>query len=131
VIDKLRVLRKAASPNETGGVLLGIVDHARKRIEVVVGLPAAPDSTGTPNSFERGVHDLRESIDEARHKTMDQIVYIGEWHTHPDGASADPSPVDNDQLVGLRGAMLGQQRPIVMLIVGADETNLILGGNEL
>ncbi len=131
VIDKLRMCRTTASPNETGGVLLGIVDHGRRSIEVVVGLPAAPDSTGTPNSFERGVHDLREVIDQARQKTMDQIVYIGEWHTHPDGARVDPSPVDNDQLEGLRSAMLGQQRPIVMLIVGAGETNLILGGDDL
>ena len=131
VIGKLRVHRSAASPNETGGALLGVVDHARKRIEVVVGLPEAPDSNGTPNSFERGVHDLREAIDQARHKTMNQIVYIGEWHTHPDGARVDPSPVDNDQLQSLRNDMLGQQRPIVMLIVGGDNTNLILRGDDL
>ncbi len=131
LLCKLREHRSAASPNETGGVLLGIVDHARKRIEVVAGLPATMDSVGTPNSFERGVRDLREMIDHARHKTMDQIVYIGEWHTHPDGARVDPSPVDNEQLEGLRNAMLGQQRPIVMLIVGRDDANLILGGSDL
>ena len=131
VIGKLREYRSSASPNETGGVLLGIVDHARKRIEVVVGLPAAPDSTGTPNSFDRGVHNLREMIDQARSKTMDQIVYIGEWHTHPDGARVDPSPVDTEQLRDLRAAMLGQQRPILMLIVGGDDINLILGGDIL
>ncbi|MGH1356540.1 MAG: ThiF family adenylyltransferase [Thalassovita sp.] len=131
VIGELSERRSVASPNETGGVLLGIVDHARKRIEVVAGLPATPDSIGTPSSFERGVRDLREMIDQARHKTMDQIVYIGEWHTHPDGASVDPSPVDNDQLKGLRSAMRGQQRPIVMLIVGAVDANLILGGGNI
>lgn len=129
VIDKLRGRRRAACPNETGGVLLGVVDHSRKRIEVVVGLQAASDSSGTPSSFERGVHDLREMIDQARHKTMNQIVYIGEWHTHPDGACVDPSPVDKEQLDGLRSAMLGQQRPIAMLIIGADEANLVLGGS--
>lgn len=131
LIGKLREHRNAASPNETGGVLLGIVDHTRKRIEVVSGLPATTDSVGTPNSFERGVRDLREMIDHARHKTMDQIVYIGEWHTHPDGARVDPSSVDKEQLEGLRSAMLGQQRPTVMLIVGADDANLILGGSDL
>lgn len=126
VIETLRCYRKDANPNETGGVLLGIVDHSRKRIEVVVGLSASPDSTGTPNSFVRGVHDLREAIDRTRTLTMDQIVYIGEWHTHPDNTRVDPSPVDAQQLSSLRSAMIGQQRPVVMLIIGDTNSNLIV-----
>jgi integrative and conjugative element protein (TIGR02256 family) len=126
VVDTLRDYRTSAHPDETGGVLLGIVDHSRKRIEVVVGLPASLDSAGTPNSFERGVHDLRAAIDHTRSITMDQIVYIGEWHTHPDNTRVDPSPIDAKQLMGLRTAMSGQQRPVVMLIVGDNDSNLIV-----
>lgn len=60
----LQELRGNAAPNETGGVLLGIVDHSRRRIEVVVGLPAPTDSVGTPTHFERGVRRLREQIED-------------------------------------------------------------------
>ncbi|WP_411975064.1 ThiF family adenylyltransferase [Sulfitobacter faviae] len=121
VHQQLRELRATALPNETGGVLLGVVDHRRKRIEVSLGLPAPDDSYGTPRAFERGVRGLSEAVDEARGKVMHQITYLGEWHTHPDGAAADPSPVDRKQMDALASDLATEERPAVMIIVGADE----------
>ena len=52
---------------------------------------------------------------------MHQITYLGEWHTHPDGAAADPSPVDRKQMDELAADLATEERPAVMIIVGAGE----------
>jgi len=130
VVEQLRAHRLTAAPNETGGVLLGIVDYARQRIEVSIGLPAPADSQASPSSFERGVRGLRDVIDHARSATMYQLSYIGEWHTHPDNTCTDPSPVDCELLTRLRMEMKGEQRPAIMLIVGQSDSNLIITGSS-
>lgn len=124
VRKQLEALREKALPNETGGVLLGIVDHQRQRIEVSLGLPAPRDSRGSPWEFERGVHDLAEVVEAARAKVMHQLTYIGEWHTHPEGASADPSPIDRKQLDELAADLASEERPGIMAIVGSSDIRL-------
>jgi integrative and conjugative element protein (TIGR02256 family) len=52
---------------------------------------------------------------------MYQVTYIGEWHTHPDGAAAKPSPIDRKQLDTLAADLASEERPAVLIIVGADE----------
>lgn len=118
VAQRLQNLREAHLPSETGGILLGVVDHAQKRIEISMGLEAPPDSSGSPSSFERGVQGTIDSIAEARARTMHQLTYIGEWHSHPRGAQTAPSLTDGAQLVLLREELLAEQRPPVMVIVG-------------
>ncbi|SIS64744.1 hypothetical protein SAMN05878426_102636 [Phaeovulum vinaykumarii] len=79
---RLQLLRDSLGPNETGGALLGIVDHSRKRIEIVSGLRAPVDSVSGRTGFERGIRGLRVQIDKACEKVMHQVTYIGEWHNH-------------------------------------------------
>ncbi len=123
VTRRLRDLRDASLPDETGGILLGVVDHSRRRIEVAEGLGAPPDSAGTPVSFERGVQGTLDSIADARERTMHQLSYIGEWHSHPRGARTSPSMIDAAQLLALRDELLAEQRPPVMIIVGDSGSN--------
>ncbi|MYA88716.1 MAG: hypothetical protein F4X97_09750 [Boseongicola sp. SB0662_bin_57] len=123
VARRLQDLRQASLPDETGGILLGVVDHSRCRIEVAMGLGAPPDSAGTPASFERGVQDTLDSIADARERTMHQLSYVGEWHSHPRGARTVPSVIDAAQLLALRDELLAEQRPPVMVIVGDRGSN--------
>lgn len=126
---RLRATRGAALPNETGGVLLGIVDYVRKRIEVALALPAPPDSQHAPTEFLRGVEDLQSSIDLVSKRVMHQLTYIGEWHSHPRGAFATPSSVDRGQLMDLAENLVSENRPGVMVIVGEHETRMFGQGN--
>ncbi|GAB5449351.1 MAG: hypothetical protein Gyms2KO_42240 [Gymnodinialimonas sp.] len=123
VARKLQDFREAHLPSETGGILLGVVDHAQKRIEISMGLEAPPDSSGSTSSFERGIQGTIDSIAEARARTMHQLTYIGEWHSHPRGARTAPSLTDAAQLVMLREELKAEQRPPVMVIVGDSGSN--------
>jgi integrative and conjugative element protein (TIGR02256 family) len=121
---RLRSSRGKALPNETGGVLLGIVDHKRKRIEIALTLAPSTDSTFSPAEFTRGIQNLRESIDRVSDRVMHQLTYVGEWHSHPKGASATPSTIDHVQLNELANDLISEGRPGVMVIVGEHETRI-------
>lgn len=125
---RLRSARTAALPNETGGVLLGVVDHKRKRIEISISLLPPTDSACSPTDFLRGVRDLRNSIDRVTDRVMHQLTYVGEWHSHPKGATAFPSSIDYKQLDALASDLAPENRPGVMVIVGEQESRIHVRG---
>ena len=54
LLGEMRTDREKALPNETGGVLIGAYDIARKRVYVVCQVKAPDDSISSPTSFIRG-----------------------------------------------------------------------------
>lgn len=120
--------RSAALPDETGGPLMGMIDFERRRIDVVGALPPPDDSIGTTSSFTRGVSKLRMDIESAATRTGNQIRYIGEWHSHPDGVSSAPSRTDLAQIRQLKAAMEIEGLPAISLIVSASDLTALIGG---
>lgn len=82
-----------AKRNETGGVFIGYCNHKTKMIYVVDSISAPKDSKATSIHFMRGIDGLPEEIKSIRDCSGEQIGYIGEWHTHPDGPN-ELSPQD-------------------------------------
>lgn len=123
---KLRSIRKSALPSETGGVLLGYHDFNEGRIFVVDALPAPPDSLGTPVGFRRGVEGLAGHLDAIRERTGGQVSYLGEWHSHPDSAKANPSRHDIRQLLYLGVILREDGLPGLQLIVADDDEQWLL-----
>lgn len=123
LVAQLRQERQKQLPSETGGVLLGIVDFEGRAIHVAHALTAPPDSQGSAAGFERGVQGLESGIEEACKTVMHQIRYVGEWHSHPKGATAAPSKTDIGQMCWLSVGLVSEGCPAVVLIVGEkDET---------
>lgn len=120
ILRKLRDLRNAALPNETGGVLLGYPDHLRKVLYVVDTLPSPPDSEEWPRSYIRGCDGLKETVDEIACRTGGVVAYLGEWHSHPDESACEPSPADLEFLAWLTEHMFLDGMPALMTIVGED-----------
>ena len=114
-------------PCETGGALLGLIDIEARRIDVVDALSAPPDSIGTPESFVRGIDGLRPVVEIVIARSMGQIRYVGEWHSHPDGSSTRPSLIDIEQIAWLAGTLSQDGFPGLMLIIAEDSTNPIIG----
>lgn len=124
---KLRLLRAASLPSETGGVLLGYYDLNEGAVVVVDALAAPADSRSSPASFERGIQGLKDAVAEVARRTAGIVGYIGEWHSHPPGHSAQPSRDDWYQLVYLALGMADDGLPAVSLIVGETDFSVLQG----
>jgi hypothetical protein len=120
LLANLAALRRRKLPHETGGVLLGIADMSSKSVHIAHALPEPEDSQATQTGFERGVVGLLETINQAVAASMYQLRYVGEWHSHPDRASAMPSAVDLVQLAWLGQELEKEGLPGLMAIAAQD-----------
>lgn len=128
-IVKRRILsmRGERLNNETGGILLGIVDRITKRIDLVDAWPEPEDSLGKPSEFKRGIKRLIPDIKKACEATLDQIRYVGEWHSHPKNCATNPSLTDLKQIVGLTGELAMDGCPSLMIIAGDRGLSCLIG----
>ena len=123
----MRLLRAQAAPDETGGILLGSYDLIRNQLHIVAALAAPADSRQSPTYFVRGTKDLKPLVDAVSAATAGRLGYVGEWHSHPDGAAARPSQ-DDEQVFTYLDSHLGPGgAPYAMMICGAREAWLRAG----
>lgn len=126
VLARMRELRKAALPNETGGVLLGYFDMKLMRLYVVDSLPAPSDSKEERAGYIRGSEGVVEAVNAAQARTANIVSYIGEWHSHPPRASTFPSSDDMHLLSYLATSLQHDGLPALMLIVGDTEVSFLM-----
>ena len=126
VESQLRKMRIMKLPCETGGALMGIVDVPNKRLEILHALPAPPDSKESRNEFLRGTEGLTDIVTESMARTLDQIRYVGEWHSHPLGCNSRPSCIDMRQLAELSATLSMDGCPGVQLIVGETDISVAI-----
>ena len=126
LLGEMRTDRESALPNETGGVLIGAYDIARKCVYVVYQVKAPEDSISSPTSFIRGCANLPECLKYIHETTLDNLTYIGEWHSHP---SANTQRSTDD--VKLPKAIINYNRenclPGCMMILGSNNFSIFIG----
>ena len=93
----------------------------KSRIDIVEAWPAPPDSKGSEAEFTRGTKGLRASVEQAIGRTLEQVRYVGEWHSHPRRARTTPSSIDLDQLGWLTATLSMDGCPGLLLIAGDRE----------
>ena len=123
-------MRAARLPEETGGVLTGIVDIPARRIQLVDAAPAPPDSKASVCGFERGTSGVQEYLKRVYEQTRGQVRYVGEWHSHPPHVPAIPSPTDRSQLDWLATLFDMDTLPALMLIASDDCISIILANQR-
>ena len=119
VVQAIRSDRKRHLPNESGGVLIGAWDTSRRLIYVVEHIEAPPDSIREHDSFMRGCTGLRQRIETISDRTLGQLGYIGEWHSHPSNSS-EPSERDRTLFQWLSDHQWSDGLPAVMAIVATN-----------
>lgn len=122
----IMAMRQAKLPNETGGILFGVIDIPAKNIHIVDAGAAPPDSKETATGFTRGTVGVQEHIDGVSDRTRGQVRYVGEWHSHPPRASANPSMTDFVQIDWLATLFDMDTLPALMLIAGDTNASVIL-----
>lgn len=125
LIRLIQDLRENHLPNETGGLLFGLVDVPAKEINLIHASPAPPDSQELSDEFERGIQGVIELIDDIQHRSAGQVRYVGEWHSHPAHATARPSAIDIKQVDWLAALLGMDSMPALMLISAENEFNII------
>ena len=118
LLEKMATLRKEKLPNETGGILFGTFDTHRQRCYIVDVAPSPADSMEWPPSYIRGSAGLPKKVEAVRLQTLNQITYVGEWHSHPRGAGVLPGSDDRKAYAWLTAHMHTEALPAIMLIVG-------------
>ena len=116
---KLKAIRYESLPSETGGIILGYIDHKIRSIFIVDIMPAPYDSDSNTTGFTRGVSGLREALKNVSVRTVNIVGYIGEWHSHPAFSSAEPSTLDWELIRKISKIMANDGEPALMLIVGS------------
>jgi hypothetical protein len=111
-------LRGQRLPAETGGVMVGVVDREHRQICIIDVLPAPPDSREWPVGFVRGHQGLAERVNAISRRTMGNVVYVGEWHSHPKGCRVSPSRRDWRAIVKCSLFMQAEGLPCFMMIAG-------------
>lgn len=127
VRQKIRSQRSEHLPNETGGVLLGYFDQVSQKVFIVDALPAPDDSHEEATGFVRGVAGLEEAVKSANDLTANIVGYVGEWHSHPQHCSSDPSRDDIKLLRHLAISLMDEGETALMLIVGEKDERWLVG----
>lgn len=89
--DLVKVARKHY-PNEVGSPLVGSYTDDGHEARISGIGPLSPDSRGTRFSFSRGVRGLREFFANLFKSSQGRVHYVGEWHSHPNGAPSPSGP---------------------------------------
>ena len=122
LVEHVGSMRRARLPVETGGVLVGYFDVPHRYVYVVDALPAPADSGEYEDGFVRGCAGLPDAIRVIEARTAGQVGYVGEWHSHPDGAGVGMSDDDCELLRHLADEVRADGWPGVMMIIGPDDS---------
>ena len=111
-------------PKEFGGLLIGNYSDDFKTvfIEETI-LPKKYKSS--KYSFERGAEGVKETL-EKYYYAEHRMIYVGEWHTHPDNLPI-PSSTDIKALEKIANHDEVTIKNPVLLIMGIDKTKYELG----
>ena len=126
IIKKANEYRKNKLPNETGGIIVGYIDQFSKSIFIVDIRKEPGNSVSTPSSFQRELQGVSGDIGMIKNRTAHIVNYIGEWHSHPDRISAEPSRDDYKQLKWVHDEMDLYGQPGIILIVGANNSKFCI-----
>jgi len=96
---------------EAGGILIG--ERRGQHIVVTNISEPGPSDIRTRNRFERKGDHHQQKVDELFEQSDGFLVYLGEWHTHPEDL---PLPSYTDIKSWLTGIQATD--PMVLLIVG-------------
>lgn len=108
----------ASYPAETGGVLMGLRSEADIRIVEIVG--AGPGAVHLRGRFEPDGDWQEHEIARIYTASSGRVTYLGDWHSHPDGAAV-PSKLDNNTAKHIAQTPGSQTISPLMLIVGMSQ----------
>ena len=84
LLEKMIRLGKMYFPKEFGGILTGIKSEEHL---IILDIEVPVKFESNKNGFVRHPDFLNDYLQEIFVKSNNQIEYLGEWHTHPNGST--------------------------------------------
>lgn len=122
VIIKIIEMCQKASPNETGGILIGHYSANLKGAYITEATRQTDDSSAGRFWFKRGTKGLKKLL--INYWSGNQY-YLGEWHFHP-GNSPYPSRTDINQMNNISTNLKFNCPEPMLLIVGQINTKFVV-----
>jgi proteasome lid subunit RPN8/RPN11 len=108
--DMITAAAATAHPNETGGVLLGVLTRDRPWITTAAEIPHA-GATGTYYELRGGA---APAMVDAMTPVDPRLGYLGEWHSHP--ADVGPSSLDAQSMRDIAAdTTAGCEHPVLII----------------
>jgi len=126
LLTEIALRRSLVLPSETGGVLMGSVDMERRIAYLVGSVPPPPDSKGWAAGYVRGSYGLQRTIATLCENAGGHLKYMGEWHSHPNGATTETSDDDKNAYRWFADALADEGRPPIMLIIGENDVRCVI-----
>lgn len=100
LMNQIKIETKMRNKNETGGYVLGLVNEKRRTIHILTTF-IPTDSKRSHCSLTLGTKGWKDFYEMCKKQTANQIVYLGDWHSHPYG-SVERSKTDEDTFAKIR-----------------------------
>lgn len=124
LISKMYSLGKKHYPKEYGGLLIGCYSE-NKKIAYCDNIILPKKYKSSKFGFERGNEGLKKALTKL-YKQTPSLIYIGEWHTHPDNPPI-PSKTDLNAIYEIANDERVLITSPILLIISLDSNHHELG----
>ncbi|WP_299096995.1 Mov34/MPN/PAD-1 family protein [uncultured Winogradskyella sp.] len=118
VLNLFKNFKQTGRKHERGGILLGEVSSKEIRIKRA-SIPTVFDSSSR-FSFNRNKKSAQIITDYEYNNSNGKIIYLGEWHTHPE-KKPSPSSIDCKMISNQFRKNKINEWFLLMIIVGLDD----------
>jgi integrative and conjugative element protein (TIGR02256 family) len=118
VLEVFKRYLQTGRRNEAGGILLGRIYDGNTVVVEVATTPNKEDKAGR-YFFDRSRNAAQEIVTCLWEQSGGEIVYLGEWHTHPE-RNPSPSPRDKDMIRSMFNDTKMETNSLILTIVGLE-----------
>ncbi len=119
VLETIEQYSRAHYPNEFGGILMG--SYLNGYIDLVISDIIVPDRyKSSPTKFEPDHKELNLRTKEYYKHFDNKVIYVGDWHSHPNGSNQFSQPDFNSIKDVAKSNTVNIRNPILLIAAYSD-----------
>lgn len=120
VLETIEQYSRAHYPKEFGGILMG--SYLNSYIDLVISDIIVPDKyKSSPTKFEPDHKELNIKAKEYFHHFDNKVIYVGDWHSHPNGSNHFSQPDFNSIRDVAKSKSVNIKNPILLIAAYSDD----------
>jgi integrative and conjugative element protein (TIGR02256 family) len=120
VLETIEQYSRAHYPNEFGGILMG--SYLNSYIDLVISDIIVPDKyKSSPTKFEPDHKELNIKTKEYFQHFDNKVIYVGDWHSHPNGSNHFSQPDFNSIRDVAKSKTVNIKNPILLIAAYSDD----------